>query len=194
MKLFRRALRLTANELKGGDTMQLEQLIRTHGEELLRLAYTYVKNQQAAEDIVQDVLLKAFEQQEQFRGEASYRTYLFRMTINRSYDYLRSWSYKNTILTEKIQQIFKGTKSAEQEVLVLTENRLLGEAVLNLPMKYREAIILYYYKELKIEEIADLLACSDNTVKTRLRRGREKLKQTLEGGAWDDELSNEKSY
>lgn len=188
------ALRLTANELKGGDTMQLEQLIRTHGEELLRLAYTYVKNQQAAEDIVQDVLLKAFEQQEQFRGEASYRTYLFRMTINRSYDYLRSWSYKNTILTEKIQQIFKGTKSAEQEVLVLTENRLLGEAVLNLPMKYREAIILYYYKELKIEEIAYLLTCSDNTVKTRLRRGREKLKQTLEGGAWDDELSNEKSY
>lgn len=188
------ALRLTANELKGGDTMQLEQLIRTHGEELLRLAYTYVKNQQAAEDIVQDVLLKAFEQQEKFRGEASYRTYLFRMTINRSYDYLRSWSYKNTILIEKIQQIFKGTKSAEQEVLVLTENRLLGEAVLNLPMKYREAIILYYYKELKIEEIADLLACSDNTVKTRLRRGREKLKQTLEGGAWDDEFSNEKSY
>ena len=146
-------LRLTANELKGGDMMQLEQLIRTHGEELLRLAYTYVKNKQAAEDIVQDVLLKAFEQHEQFRGEASYRTYLYRMTINRSYDYLRSWSYKNTIVTEKIQQIFKGTKSAEQEVIILSENRLLGETVLNLPVKYREVIILYYYKEFKIEEI-----------------------------------------
>ncbi|WP_274307869.1 sigma-70 family RNA polymerase sigma factor [Solibacillus daqui] len=174
--------------------MQLEQLIRAHGEELLRLAYTYVKNKETAEDIVQDVLLKAFEQQGQFRGEASYRTYLYRMTINRSYDYLRSWSHKNTILTEKIQQIFKGTKSAEQEVLVLTENRVLGEAVLGLPLKYREIIVLYYYKELKIDEIAEMLSCSDNTVKTRLRRGREKLKQTLEGGAWDDEISNETGH
>ncbi len=174
--------------------MQLEQFIKTHGEELLRLAYTYVKNNEAAEDIVQDVLLKAFEQHDQFRGEASYRTYLYRMTINRSTDYLRSWSYKNTILTEKFQKLFKGTKSAEQEVLVLSENRALGEAVLNLPVKYREVIILYYYKELKIDEIADMLSCSDNTVKTRLRRGREKLKLVLEGGAWDDEFSSEKSY
>ncbi|WP_341321208.1 sigma-70 family RNA polymerase sigma factor [Solibacillus sp. FSL H8-0523] len=174
--------------------MQLEQFIKTHGEELLRLAYTYVKNKEAAEDIVQDVLLKAFEQHDQFRGEASYRTYLYRMTINRSTDYLRSWSYKNTILTEKFQKLIKGTKSAEQEVLVLSENRTLGEAVLNLPVKYREVIILYYYKELKIDEIAEMLSCSDNTVKTRLRRGREKLKQTLEGGAWDDEFSSEKSY
>ena len=174
--------------------MQLEQFIKTHGEELLRLAYTYVKNNEAAEDIVQDVLLKAFEQHDQFRGEASYRTYLYRMTINRSTDYLRSWSYKNTILTEKIQKLFKGTKSAEQEVLVLSENRALGEAVLNLPVKYREVIILYYYKELKIDEIADMLSCSDNTVKTRLKRGREKLKLVLEGGAWYDEFSSEKSY
>ena len=174
--------------------MQLEQFIKTHGEELLRLAYTYVKNKEAAEDIVQDVLLKAFEQHEQFRGEASYRTYLYRMTINRSTDYLRSWSYKNTILTEKFQKLFKGTKSAEQEVLLLSENRMLGEAVLNLPVKYREVIIFYYYKELKIDEIAEMLSCSDNTVKTRLRRGREKLKLVLEGGAWDDEFSSEKSY
>lgn len=174
--------------------MQLEQFIKIHGEELLRLAYTYVKNKEAAEDIVQDVLLKAFEQHEQFRGEASYRTYLYRMTINRSTDYLRSWSYKNTILTEKFQKFFKGTKSVEQEVLVISENRMLGEAVLNLPVKYREVIIFYYYKELKIDEIAEMLSCSDNTVKTRLRRGREKLKLVLEGGAWDDEFSSEKSY
>ncbi|MGN7477524.1 sigma-70 family RNA polymerase sigma factor [Solibacillus silvestris] len=174
--------------------MQLEQFIRTHGEELLRLSYTYVKNKEAAEDVVQDVLLKAFEQRGQYRGEASYRTYLYRMTINRSYDYLRSWSYKNTVLTNKIQQIFQGGKSTEQQVLTISENRALGKAVLDLPVKYREAIILYYYKELKIAEIAELLSCSDNTVKTRLRRGREKLKSTLEGGAWDDEFSSKESY
>ncbi|MEK4081327.1 sigma-70 family RNA polymerase sigma factor [Solibacillus sp. FSL K6-1126] len=167
--------------------------MRTHGEELLRLSYTYVKNKEMAEDIVQDVLLKAYEQRGQFRGDASYRTYLYRMTINRSYDYLRSWSYKNTILTNKIQDIFKGTKSAEQYVLERSENQLLGNVVLELPVKYREIIILYYYKELKIDEIAHLLSISDNTVKTRLRRGREKLRDQLKGGEWHDEFSSEAS-
>src|SRR5690606_4089485 len=128
-----------------------------------------------------------------FQREASYRTYLYRMTINRSYDYLRSWSYKNTILTNKIQEIFKGTKSAEQHVLERSENQLLGNMVLELPIKYREIIILYYYKELKIDEIAHLLSISDNTVKTRLRRGREKLREQLKGGEWHDKFSSEAS-
>lgn len=175
-------------------TMQLDQFVRKHGEELLRLAITYVKNTQVAEDIVQDVLLKAFEQQQQFRGESTYRTYLYRMTINRSYDYLRSWSYKNTILTNKIREVFQGTKSAEQQVMELTENARLGQAILQLPIKYREAIILYYYKEFNIEEIAQLLNISSNTVKTRLRRGRERLKFILEEGEWDDEFSHKASH
>ncbi|MBD8036842.1 sigma-70 family RNA polymerase sigma factor [Solibacillus sp. A46] len=173
--------------------MQLEQFVRTHGEELLRLSYTYVKNKEMAEDIVQDVLLKAYEQQDKFRGDASYRTYLYRMTINRSYDYLRSWSYKNTVLTNKIQGIFQVTKSTEQQVFEQNDNRLLGYAVLDLPVKYREIIILFYYKELKIDEIAELLSISDNTVKTRLKRGREKLRKQLEGGEWVDEFSSETS-
>ena len=174
--------------------MPLEQFVRIHGEELLRLAFTYVKNREAAEDIVQDVLLKAYEQGDRFRGDSTYRTYLYRMTINRSYDYLRSWSYKNTVVSNKIQQVFQGSKSAEQHVLELSDNRLLGQAVLDLPVKYREIIILYYYKELKIDEIAGLLSFSENTVKTRLKRGREKLKSELEGGAWDDEFSSKASH
>ena len=173
--------------------MQLEQFVRTHGEELLRLSYTYVKSREVAEDVVQDVLLKAYEQRERFRGDSTYRTYLYRMTINRSYDYLRSWSYKNTYLSNKFQQIFHGTKSVEEQVIELSENQILGESVLDLPVKYREIIILYYYKELTIDEIAALLSCSDNTVKTRLRRGREKLKDRLEGGVWDEAFSNEAS-
>lgn len=196
MKPNIQALRLTENNIKRKEpeNMQLEQFIREHGEELLRLAYTYVKNREAAEDVVQDVLLKAYEQREQFRGGSTYRTYLYRMTINRSYDYLRSWSYKNTVLTNKIQQIFQGTKSSEQQVIDLSENKRLGQAVFELPVKYREVIILYYYKELKIDEIAHLLSCTDNTVKTRLRRGREKLKSQIEGGDWDEQFSNETSY
>ena len=122
---------------------ELEKFIYEHGDELLRLAYTYVKNKQAAEDIVQDVLLKAFEKQEYFRGESSYRTYLYRMTINRSYDYLRSWHDKHTTMGEKIQ-------------------RLIGT----------------------------LLNCSPATVRTRLARGREKLKTVLKEDGFDGTIEN----
>ena len=156
---------------------RLEKFIYDHGDELLRLAYTYVKNKQAAEDIVQDVLLKAFEKQAFFREEATYRTYLYRMTINRSYDYLRSWHYKNTILGEKIQHLFG--RSTEQDIVIKSENRLLAEAVLALPLKYREVIVFTYYLDYSSEEIGTLLNCSPATVRTRLARGRKKLKLVL---------------
>lgn len=76
----------------------------------------------------------------------------------------------------------------------LSENNMLGRAVFELPVKYREVIIFYYYKELKIEEIAALLSVSDNTIKTRLRRAREKLKIKLEGSDLDEGQSIEKGY
>lgn len=169
---------------------ELEQFIRTHGEELLRLAFTYVKNKQTAEDIVQDVLLKAFEKKEDFRGDSSYKTYLYRMAINRSYDYLRSWAYKRLIYSNKMHSILKSESRTENIVIENSEMKVIGEAVLNLPIKYREIIVLYYYKEIKIEEIAILLNTSINTVKTRLKRGREKLKPMLEGSDLHERFSN----
>ncbi|WP_391205958.1 sigma-70 family RNA polymerase sigma factor [Psychrobacillus sp. L4] len=167
---------------------QLEKFIHEHGEELLRLAYIYVKNKQAAEDIVQDVLLKAFEKQASFRGEAMYRTYLYRVTINRSYDYLRSWHYKNTIVGEKIHRLFG--RSTEQVVVIESENRQLAQAVLALPLKYREVIVFTYYLDYSSEEIGTLLNCSPATVRTRLARGREKLKSVLKEDGFDGTIEN----
>lgn len=162
-----------------------ENLVDQYGEALLRLAFSYVKNQQVAEDIVQDVFIRAFEKMDEFKGHSSYKTYLYRITINRSYDYLRSWSYKNVMLSHKLSMFFQSGHSTETEVLVKDENYRIGKEVYSLPVKYREIIFLYYYKDFSVEEIADLLNCSENTVKTRLRRGREKLRGKIEkvGGA-----------
>jgi len=157
-----------------------EDLVSQYGEELMRLAFTYVKNRQATEDIVQDVFMVAYEKRDNFRGEASYRTYLYRMTINRCYDYLRSWSFKSVFFSDKVASFFQHTNNTEGEVLINDERHMIGNQVLSLPLKYREVIVLYYYKELSIEEIATILTCSSNTIKTRLRRAREQLKINLE--------------
>ena len=173
-------------------SQQLENFIYEHGEELLRLAYTYVKKHEVAEDIVQDVLLKAYEQRGQFLGKASYKTYLYRMTINRCYDYFRSWSYRNTVLTDQLTKIIKNPQRSDQ---IDNENpTYVGECILKLPIKYREVLILYYYKDLSQEEIAELLSISVNTVKTRMVRGRERLKKLLKEEIYDGSFTSEKKY
>lgn len=156
------------------------ELIDQYGESLLRLAYTYVKNQQAAEDVVQDVFMRAYEKRDEFKGNSSYKTYLYRMTINRCYDHLRSWSFKNVQLANTLAMIFQGENNTENIAIQKDEQFILGKEVLSLSLKYREVLVLYYYKEFSIDEIATILACSPNTIKTRLKRAREKLKLQLE--------------
>ena len=64
--------------------MEIEQIMAEHGDYLLKVAYLYVKNEATAEDIVQDVFIAFYQKQQQFRQESSYRTYLVKMTVNRS--------------------------------------------------------------------------------------------------------------
>lgn len=72
--------------------MELEQIIEEYSNHLLRLAYFYTKNQAAAEDVVQDVLIKFYQSNYEERGQV--KAYLTTMTINKSKDYLKSWAYK----------------------------------------------------------------------------------------------------
>ena len=155
-------------------------LVDQYGEGLMRLAYTYVKNKQAAEDVVQEVFMRAYEKRDDFKGNSSYKTYLYRMTINRCYDHLRSWSFKNMQLTNTLTMIFQGENYPEDTAITKDEQYMLGKEILSLSLKYREVLVLYYYKELSVDEISTLLKCSTNTIKTRLKRAREKLKLQLE--------------
>lgn len=157
---------------------RLQQELETHYVTLLKLAYTYVKNREMAEDIVQDVCEKAIQRADDFRGEASYKTYFIRMTINRSYDYLRSWKYKQLSLTNTFVQLLH-LETPEQRAMQNDENAQLGLQILKLKPKYREVIVLYYYEDLSTAEIAQILETPEATVRTRLKRGREQLKEKL---------------
>ncbi|CAG9620360.1 RNA polymerase sigma factor [Sutcliffiella rhizosphaerae] len=157
------------------------ELMDKYGEELARLSYTYVKDYQIAEDIVQDVFMKLYMNKDKFRGESSYKTYLFRITINCCYDYLRSAAYKKSKLLTTLTNMFKGAEHTEDLIIKKTENYMVGQEILSLPLKDREIIILYYYKDLSMVEIADLFNISLNTVKSRLFRARTKLKDKLKG-------------
>src|SRR5690606_26525529 len=112
---------------------------------------------------------------------STYKTWIYRITVNKCKDYLKSWSYRNIYYRDKLQSFFKGSShSSESKFLVSEENEELFQKVLALPTKLRESIILYYYEGFSIDEIAELLAIKSNTVKTRLHRARATLKVTLE--------------
>ncbi len=166
-------------EKPGISKEEFEHVLHTYGESVIRLAFMYVGNKQTAEDIVQDVFLKAFEQQKAFRGQSTYETYLYKMTINRCHDHFRSWSFKNLFLTNEAVYYAKNVSSAETNAIGNFETSILWEQLQTLPLKYREVLILRYYQELNVEKIAEILAVSQNTVKTRLRRAKNRLRDTL---------------
>ncbi|WP_370551097.1 sigma-70 family RNA polymerase sigma factor [Halobacillus sp. GSS1] len=105
------------------------------------------------------------------------------MTVNHCKDHVRSWSFRNLIPFDSMK-IEKGDESysVSEEFLKEEEKLFLFQKVLKLSMKLREVIIFYYYEELSVEEIADLLSVNVNTVKTRLHRARNCLKRMLKGG------------
>jgi len=164
--------------------MNIEKIIAEHGDYLLKVAYLYVKNEATAEDIVQDVFIAFYQKQEQFRQESSLRTYLVKMTVNRSHDYLRSWKSKRLTLFEKIT----GRTTAvtpEKEFLAKSTKRELVEALFTLSVAYREVLILYYFEEMTTVEIAQLVSCPEATVRTRLQRARKQLAVAIGDYDWE---------
>lgn len=161
---------------------ELEEIMHAYGDELVRLAFTYVKDTDTAKEIAQNVFVTVYSKMNTFRQESSLKTWLYRITINKSKDYLKSWHVKNKEpLASTRLEALKRSPSAES--IVMNEQLALQvkQALFRLPKKYRTPVYLYYYEEFSIIEIADILRTSTNTIKTRLRRGREKLKDLLQG-------------
>lgn len=156
-----------------------------YGEMVIRLAYAYVKQKEIAEDISQEVFISCYKHLDQFEERSSYKTWLYRITVNKCKDHLKSWSYKNLFSVE-FSKLYTLISSDRKETEVDLDQEIFKK-VMNLSLKHREVIILHYYEDLSIQEIADLLKQNPNTIKTRLHRGRSKLKQILSEVGIDEE-------
>ena len=88
---------------------QLEWLMEQYGDLVMRLAYTYVKEKQIAEDISQEVFISCYKHLQHFERRSTYKTWIYRITVNKCKDYLKSWSYRNIYYRDKLQSFFKGS-------------------------------------------------------------------------------------
>jgi RNA polymerase sigma factor (sigma-70 family) len=159
----------------------IEWIIDQYGESIVRLAFTYVKDKGRAEDIAQEVFIKCYQHLHTFRGEASLKGWVYKITTNKCKDELRSWTFRKVKPSKYDQESFLTNQSAEEVVHSNQLEERISQAVLSLPVKYREVVILFYYENLPLKEICSMIQKSENTVKTRLRRARQLLKKKLEG-------------
>ena len=159
--------------------MQFVEAVENYTEYLLKLSYLYVKDRQVAEDIVQEVFVKLYEKHGDTIDLHNERSYIVQMTVNRCKDYFRSWQFRKVQVRDLFGQHEKASlQVAEPEII---------EEVLQLPLKYREVIVLYYYDDYAVNQVATLLSLPIATVKTRLQRGRSLLKGILLEGGFDYE-------
>lgn len=162
----------------------LTELMNEYGNGVLKLIFSYVHQQDIAEDLAQEVFVKVYQKIDQFEQRASLKTWLYRIAINSSKDYLKSWHTKNVQTSEEGNMIehMVDLRTPESNLIERTEEEELVTKVLSLPLMYKEVIYLYYYEEYSIQEISELLQINKNTVKTRLFQARKKLKQSFVGG------------
>lgn len=162
----------------------LSALMSDYGDNIVQLAYLIVKDKGIAEDITQEVFLKAYRGLDQFRQESSVKTWLYRIAINESRKYLRSWSFRQIFSTYLSKKELGPEKVADTNVEAAVMQRQskvqIAERVMMLSPLYRKVMILHYYEDLSIKEIAHVLDISEDAVRTQLHRARKNFRALCE--------------
>ncbi|BBI36558.1 RNA polymerase sigma factor [Cohnella abietis] len=160
------------------DAATLESLMSEYGQEVWNYAYLICRSRSIADDIAQDVFLKAYRHFTSFRGESSVKTWLLRITRNLSYNYRNSAFFRKALLLDRI--IPSGHhRSAEQAFLDDEATNEVWRQVFSLPAKHREILLLHARHQLSLGEIASLLGIPEGTAKSRLFGARQKLSRLL---------------
>jgi RNA polymerase sigma-70 factor (ECF subfamily) len=139
----------------------LTRCIKEHKENVYRLAYSYVKNKEDALDIVQDSIYKAMTHIDGLKDPEAVKSWFYRIVVNTALDFLRRNKKVRTMDHETIEMHVSGT---EDDYTNFDLTRTMEE----LPEKYRSVIVLRYFEDMKIEEVAAVLGENVNMVKTRL--------------------------
>ena len=147
-----------------------EMILTRFGDSILRYAYTYLHNMSDAEEVLQDTLVQFLKTAPEFESENHEKAWLLRVAANLS---------KNRIRYNKLRE----TDELNDELVAEEREDLsfVWEAVKSLPVKYREVIHLFYHEGYQTAQIAKVLGRNESTVRSDLRRGREKLKEVLKG-------------
>ncbi|WP_253735838.1 RNA polymerase sigma factor [Paenibacillus sp. FJAT-26967] len=157
----------------------LADLMAEYGEDVWNFAYFLTRKSHAADDISQDVFLIVYNRLYTFRGESTVKSWLLSITRNKSLNYLKTAFIRKVILVDVLTNRPESSPSPETVVFDRIASKELWDCVIQLPLKFREVILLHYHYGLPNKEIALLLKISEGTVKSRMYRAKNKLSAML---------------
>ncbi len=150
-----------------------EEIVEKYFNMVYKLALSQTKDKTNTDDVVQEVFMRYIRTNTEFENEEHIKAWLIRVTINCSKNtFSNSWFQKTVPLCEEI--VFENKEKGDVYYLTM-----------ELPLKYRTVIHLFYYEDLSVAEIARYLKSKESTVKSQLHRAREMLKEKLKGGYFD---------
>lgn len=164
---------------QGGDYAAFEELVRRYRNDVFALSYHYVRDREEAWDIAQEVFIKAHRALKRFRGDASFKTWLLRITANRCKDFFK----KRRLPTVSMDQLQMAQAAPDASPRRNLEAQELGEAIdkalATLPEKHRTTFMLREFEGLSYEDMAKVMDVSIGTVMSRLHHARKKLQKAL---------------
>ncbi len=164
----------------GGDKLKKDDYLKAvqrNYKRIYLIALSYLNNHYDAEDIMQNVFMKLLKTNKIFNSDEHIDKWLTVTCVHKCKDFFRSPFRKSTVTLEELNEIYTFDSSKKADIL---------NSILSLPPKERTVVHLFYYEDLSVEEIAKITKSNASTVKTRLHRGRKKLKSIL-GDDWIDE-------
>lgn len=147
------------------DARLFEDKYEQYKNTLFRIAFTYLKNEQDCEDVIQEVFIKYLYSSPRFENEEHEKRWMIRVTINKCKNHLDLFWNRNRVCNDYLEQLEIST----EEIDILSE-------LMNLPEKYKAVIYLHYVEGCKVSEISEILNVKVSAVKMRLKKGRELLR------------------
>jgi len=167
--------------IAAGEKEFFGELVLKHQDFIFNVVKGFVRFEEEARDITQDVFLKAYENIDKFRGDSKFSSWLYRIAYNHSMNWSERKAGRETQLDDGFAETIPEEPSQADEMfdreLVLSR---VKEIIEELPVKYKVVIKLYYFEEKSYQEIADTLAIPINTVKIQLLRAKEQVRKKLD--------------
>lgn len=181
--------KMITNKLDQRQREELQLKIDDYSDMLFKLVFLRLQNRQDAEDVVQEVLYQYIKQDGHFENEEHEKAWLIRVALNACRKLRRSAWYRYRSPQEPADELVyigqdpeaagKEANAPEADILRKETNVMVLKAVMDLPLKYRDVIHLFYYEELSVNQIARITGRKVSTVTSQLTRGRELLRQAL---------------
>jgi RNA polymerase sigma-70 factor (ECF subfamily) len=178
--------------LKAGDERALGDLADEYGGKIFQLAFRYLRNKEDAEEVAQDVLFKVYRKVDAFRGDAALSSWIYRITFNTAMSRLRTAKFQRSLADEgqhategdegqllARREVADWSNLADEGVFRAELRRRVFQAILALPAIYRAPVMLRDIQGMSTEEASAMLRVKDQTLKSRLHRGRLILRRQL---------------